>query len=106
MIRATVTAKIYGCGRLRPGPTGVYAVAFARSRDPDGTLQVVRLWTDAPELMESLLWCHAGAEVMVSGRLTACLCVPAGSTEQKPLVDLRIETLEVASSLARWWPAA
>jgi hypothetical protein len=104
MIRATVTAKIYACARLRPGPTGLYAVAFARSRDPDGTLQVVRLWTADPELMETLLWCEAGAAVTASGRLRADLCVPVGGTEQRPVIDLRIESLEVASSLALWFP--
>jgi hypothetical protein len=104
MIRATVTCRIYACARLRPGPTGLYAVGFARSREQDGTLQVVRLWTDAPALMESLLWCQAGEEVTVGGSLTACLCVPVGSTEQKPLVDVRIASLEVESSLARWFP--
>ena len=104
MITATITAKICACARVRPGPTAPYAVAFARSRDPDGTLQVIRVWTDAPVLMERLMWCEAGAVVTASGRLRAVLCIPIGGTEQLPLVDLRVEALEVESSLSRWFP--
>ncbi len=106
MITATITCRIFARTRLKSGATGNRAFAFARSHEPDGAAQVVRLWSDEPALMERLLWCEAGAEVTVSGRLTACLCIPVGGAEQKPLVDLRVEALEVASTLARWWPAA
>ena len=103
MITATITAKITACARLKEDAHGPYARAFARSQEADGSAQIIHLWTADPVLMEDLLWIQAGEAFTARGTLTACLFVPVGRAEPMPLVDLCVETLEVESSLARWF---
>ena len=104
MIHAICRCDLLDNPRLRPDSGRLYASAWARSRGPGGAVQVLGLWTCDPGLRAQLMRLRANDAVTVAGALVARVCTPAGSDEQKPLVLLRVDSLEAESAAAPEWP--
>lgn len=98
MIHAIVRCHLFDSPRLRSYEGQLYAWAWARSRAPGGSVQVLRLWTCDHWMREKLMRLRAHDAVSVAGSLVARVCTPVGGDEQKPLVLLRVESLEVEST--------
>ena len=98
MIHAICHCRLFADPRLRVRGGQMYALAIARSREPDGKIQVLKLWTSEPAMRERLMQLRAGAAVVTSGKLVARAAVPAGGTEKLPIIDLCIESLEAESA--------
>jgi len=104
MIQAIVHCRLFTHPHLHTRGGRMFAAVFARCREPDGAVQVLKLWTSAAAMRETLMQLRAGAAVVVAGALVGEAVTPVGGAEKKPLLCLHVQSIEAerAASTPVW----
>ncbi len=94
MIHAIARCRLFANPKLLPQRGRLYVSAFARCREPDGTVQVLRIWSATPRIREILMRLTAGADVVVGGTLVGKAVVPVGGAKRMPLLVMHAESVD------------